>query len=226
MRHYLRYLTHKLKNEPWQQLFLDIYGKAGLRITPYYLVMEGRFGDAPPLPAKASKYTVRFLGPEDMAQIAAMPERSIREPLTQKWFEEGNLCFGMLCDETIIAFVWCNLETCHFWGHPFPLAENEAYIFDAHTSKDYRGAGIAPYLRYRLYEEMEKRGKTCLYSYTSQLNRPAQRFKLKLNARVMGKGLSILFLKRWHLVSRFTPCREYADIADRWKAPPTIFSRT
>lgn len=224
MKHYLRYLKHKFKTHPWQQLFLDIYGKAGFHIYSYYLFMEDISDAFRHVPKTPSLITVRFLGPDDMAQIGSIPERNIREPALQRRLQEGKLCFGLLYDETIIAFVWCNLEACHFRVNPFPLAENEAYIFDGYTCNNYRGAGLASYMRYYLYQEMKKKGKRFLYSVAITFNKPALRFKEKLNSRIMGKGLSILFLKRWYLVSRFTPRREYAPISDRWKVPSTVFN--
>ncbi|MCD6486481.1 MAG: hypothetical protein J7K35_04035 [Syntrophobacterales bacterium] len=205
MKHYLRYVKHRIRGDSWKQLVIDIYGEAGVWICPYYLIIEGLFSDSPRVPKTASPLDIRFLGPEDMAQIAAIPERNIREPVLQQRLLEGKKCLGMLDGKTIVAFTWFDLESCHFRGHPFPLAENEAYLFDAYTSKECRGMGIAPYLRYRLYEELAKMGRIYLYSITVRLNKLALRFKLKLNARIIGRGLSVMLLKRWHLVSRFTP---------------------
>ena len=205
MKHYLRYVKHRIRDNSRKQLVIDIYGKAGVWISSYYLIMEGLSGDSPRVPKTTSPLGIRFLGPEDMAQIAAIPERNIREPALQRRFLEGKKCLGILDGQTVVAFTWCDLESCHFRGRPFPLAENEAYLFDAYTSKECRGTGIAPYLRYRLYEELAKMGKTYLYSITERSNKSALRFKLKLNARIIGRGLSVILLKRWHLVSRFTP---------------------
>ena len=208
MKHYLRYVKHKLRDDSWKQLVVDIcggYRGTGASICSYYLIIEGLFGDSPRVPKTVSRLDIRFLGSDDMVQIAAIPERDIGEPVLQQWLLEGKKCLGMLDGKTIVAFTWFDLESCHFRGHPFPLAENEAYLFDAYTSKECRGTGIAPYLRYRLYEKLAKMGRTCLYSITLRLNKPALRFKLKLNARIIGKGLSVMLLKRWQLVSRFTP---------------------
>jgi len=208
MRHYLKYMACKFRDEPWEQLFFNIlagYRGTGISIYSYYLVMEGLFGDPPRAPKTASPIEIRFLGPEDMAQIAAMPERDVREPVMQKRLQAGNKCLGVLDGRNVVAFTWCNLEHCHFTEHPFPLAKDEAYLFDAHTSKKYRGTGIAPYLRYRLYEELAKTGRTKLYSITMQPNKPSLRFKSKLNARIVGKGLSVVLFKRWRVVSKFSP---------------------
>ncbi|MBW2630911.1 MAG: GNAT family N-acetyltransferase [Deltaproteobacteria bacterium] len=215
MKHYLRFVKHKIRDDSWKQLAVDIcggYNGTGVSICSYYLVMEGLFGDSPRVPKTASPLDIRFLGPEDMAQIAAIPERNIREPVLQQRLLEGKRCLGMLDGKTIVAFTWCDLESCHFRGCPFPLAENEAYLFDAYTSKECRGTGIAPYLRYRLYDELAKMGKTYLYSITDRFNKPSLRFKLKLNARIIGKGLSVILFKRWHLVSRFTPTEPNAPV--------------
>ncbi|MEA3487357.1 MAG: hypothetical protein U9R20_06845 [Thermodesulfobacteriota bacterium] len=205
MKHYLRYVKHRIRDDSWKQLAFDICNGTGVWIYPYYLIMEGLFGGSPRVPKTASPLNIRFLDPEDMAQIAAIPERNIREPVLQQRLLEGKRCLGMLDGKTVVAFTWCDLESCHFRGRPFPLAENEAYLFDAYTSKECRGTGVAPYLRYRLYEELAKMEKTYLYSITVRSNKPALRFKLKLNARIIGRGLSVMLLKRWHLVSRFTP---------------------
>ena len=101
-----------------------------------------------------------------------------------------------------MAFTWCNLTQCLSEGYSFPLNDEEAYLFDAYTASDLRGQGLAPALRYRLYEELARLGRTKLYSISERFNTPAIRFKLKLGAKLLKSDWYVTLFKKWHFGRR------------------------
>ncbi len=111
--------------------------------------------------------------------------------------DQGDLCLAVEDGNQIVAFTWCNLTWCDFSGYRFRLADDEAYLYDAHTAAAYRGMGVAPFIRYRLYEELARVGRLRLYSFTERFNRAAIRFKQKLNSRIVDSGLYIQLFGRW-----------------------------
>ena len=139
-------------------------------------------------------YEVSLLGPEDMGEIATF-FRVPQEKLVAR-LEEGNRCFGLRSDGKLVAISWCDLR--RFRHHNvFPLEENEAYLYDAYTLRTTRGRDIAPYLRFKTYQELQKLGCTRCYSYTDYFNKAAMKFKLKLNARRIVLRLEITLAGKW-----------------------------
>jgi hypothetical protein len=61
----------------------------------------------------------------------------------------------------------------------------------------YRGRNLAPFLRYAVYEHLNRSGHTKLYSITEYFNTPAVKFKEKLGARQLKLGLCVRFFNRW-----------------------------
>jgi hypothetical protein len=171
----------------------------GMSVLPYYLYLEKRaFSDLSVLAGSFAEYDIGVLGPRDMPALAVMPGRKVSEAVYQQRLLDGGMCCGMKHNDEIVSFVWADtVETDVFFGS-FKLASNEAYLFDAFTRHNYRGGGLAPFLRRRLYSELEKIGRVDLYSYSLYTNRPAIRFKEKLNARVIGWGVHFQVFKRFN----------------------------
>jgi len=126
--------------------------------------------------------------------MAALADRNTPVQEMRARLDRGDLCLAVEDENRVVAFTWCA-----FPGYRFRLADDEAYLYDAHTAAAYRGMGVAPFIRYRLYEELARVGRTRLYSFTEQFNRAAIRFKLKLNSRVVDSGLYIQLFRRWSL---------------------------
>ena len=207
----------------------DGLAKAGIKIEPYYLMQEGFRADKPLYAEKTftektftektftektfTEYEFGFLSTEDMATIAALPDRDVANAELVRRLQAGQVCFGVKCQEEIVAFTWCDFTECAFSSYQaFPLCENEAYLFDAYTVESFRGKGIASYTRYRCYQELAKRGKTVLYSRTVSLNAPAMRFKNKLHAEVLESAVLVELFYRWRFSIRL---RDYRNEPNR-----------
>lgn len=196
---YLAHLRDKVRYSPLPRIFIDGLNKLGIQIHLIYLIREGITGSIP-LQQKdgLEGYEVGFLEAKDMTEMAQIPYRPVSYEELQSRLKDGNLCLGAKRDGRLVAFTWCNLIWCKSEGVSFSLNNDEAYLFDAYTASDLRGQGLAPALRYRLYEELARMGRTKLYSISERFNAPALRFKLKLGAGILNSGWHVIFFKKWH----------------------------
>ena len=128
--------------------------------------------------------------------------RKNSEKMLSERLKKGNKCFALKRDNKIVGFTWCDFD---MFTYPptreFRLKSNESYLFDAYIFKAYRGHQLAPFMRYRCYQELQKLGRSVLYSYSDYFNTPANRFKVKLDARLLRLCLYVqLFEKfKWNL---------------------------
>ncbi len=206
--YYLKHIWLKARHSSILRLIFDGLDKVGIKIQPYYIVVEGLFnGSLPHLETGFDEYEICILGPQDMKEISTIPGRNISEEKLLLKLKENKKCFGLKYRGELVAFTWCNFEECNFRDYRFSLKKNEAYLFDAYTLMSFRGKGIAPYLRYQCYKELAKLGRNKLYSISIYFNTPSLRFKKKLNARLLELCLSIELFKRWHFSSRLKKYR-------------------
>ena len=182
------------------EVLLDQLADRGLTINLYYVFQEGLFDEKPKeFGREFGEYETTFLGPEDMKKIGRIDGRDITEATLLQRLEKGNICFAVKIDDKIVGFTWCDVDV---FNHParyrFKLKEKEAYLFDAYILKPYRGLNLAPFMRYRFYQELGKMGLNVLYSVSNYFNTPAIRFKNKLGARVIKLCFYIRMMKRFH----------------------------
>jgi GNAT superfamily N-acetyltransferase len=138
-------------------------------------------------------YKIVFLGPEDMNSIAAIPGRKPTEVELLSRLNEGKVCLGVKHEQELIAFTWYDLKESNIKGNKHLLKDSEAYLFDAYTLESYRGKGIAPFMRYRSYQELAKMGRRRLLSFCDYFNTAAIRFKEKLKAKPLEFRLASSF---------------------------------
>jgi len=181
------------------QSILNQFEKIGFRIEPFLLYQEGVFSNYPEgWEDSFTDYEIGFLGPEDMKVIGAIPGRAyFNEERLFARLEEGKKCLGLKCNGDIAAFSWCDFESCHSKLYEFPLKKYEVYLFDAYTLEAFRGKKIAPYLRFKCYQELQNLGYSKIYSYSLLFNKPAIKFKQKLNARPLSLGIKVTIRKKW-----------------------------
>ena len=191
------------------QLLFDVLAKAGILIHPYHVVAEslGQVRARPPA-EKFAEYEVGFLGPSEMPAIAALPGRTLSLEDLLSRLQVGKRCLGVKNRGEVVAFTWCSLTEGTIGSYRvFSLQEHEAYLFDAYTVEQFRGVGIAPYLRYRCYEELAKLGRLRCYSMTAVWNSSAARFKRKLGAQIVELGVLVSLFRRWRFHFRL---RDYS----------------
>jgi GNAT superfamily N-acetyltransferase len=202
---YFKNLWSKVRFSSPLRIVTDILGRLGVRITPYYVYLEGLDrADLSSLKTNFTGYETVLLESQDMKEIAEIPGR---KNLTEQSFldklDQGHLCLGMKHDGKLAGFNWANLSELTFSANTcFTLKDNEAYLYDAYTLMDFRGIGIAPYIRYRCYQQLEQLGKNRLYSISLAFNTPAINFKKKLNAELYELRLFIDIFRKWEFNMR------------------------
>jgi ribosomal protein S18 acetylase RimI-like enzyme len=180
-----------------------IIAPSGLVVRPYYVFREGLFGGKPKdFRVESRSYKISFLSNEDVQNLDRIEGRIVTERVMQDKLSNGHQCLGLKIDGKIAGFTWCQLDIFDFpRAKGFLLRENEAYLYDMYVLRAYRGLNIAPLLRYSCYQELAKIGRTVLYSVSDVSNRPAIRFKKKLDARIMSLNLYMGIGKnrRWNV---------------------------
>jgi GNAT superfamily N-acetyltransferase len=195
-----RNLCIKYKYSHSLQFLFDALSKFGVRISPFYIFEESICSQSPPIQFKGfEEYEIGFWGPREIQSMALIPGRRYSEKNLLDRLRDGHLCFGLKKNGEPVAFSWCNLKEFKYKWDRFSLKADEAYMFDMYTRIDHRGKGIAPYLRYHFYRELEKIGRTKLYSMSDFFNTPAVNFKKKLNARKIKLNLYVEFFGRWNI---------------------------
>jgi hypothetical protein len=181
------------------QSILNQFAKIGFRIEPFLLYQEGIFKDYPEdWEDNFSDYEVAFLDSQNMKILGAIPDRAyFNEEKLLARLEEGKKCLGLKCNGEIAAFTWCDFESCHSKLYQFPLKKDEVYLFDAYTLEAFRGKKLAPYLRFKCYLELKNLGHNKFYSFSLLFNKPAIKFKQKLNAKPLLLGLKVIILRKW-----------------------------
>jgi len=180
------------------QTLLSLLGKLGFYMTPFYVHLEGNFGqDCDDLSEGFAECEALFLGPREMKTIAELPYRKESKEELLIRLDEGKKCFAVKCNGDLAAFTWCDFERCNSSLYSFKLEENEAYLFDAYTLIPFRGRKIAPYLRCKCYQALEALGINKFYSITLYFNEPAVRFKKKLHARPIMLAIHMRLFKKW-----------------------------
>jgi hypothetical protein len=180
----LKRTVDKLKYGLVLQSIRNKLARIGLEFTPFYWVREGLNPlEAPDIKGSISDFKVEFLKEQDMKYIGENA-RGYSEEEFLSWIKAGKKCLALRNkDNDIAVFMWINLNRCSFKPIDIPLNENEAYLTDMYTMETYRGRNLAPYLRFKSYEVLNKIGRNKLYSVSEFFNSSAIKYKLKLNAQ-------------------------------------------
>ncbi|MEW6486521.1 MAG: hypothetical protein AB1578_01225 [Thermodesulfobacteriota bacterium] len=207
LRGYLGHLGRKARYGGLPRLLVDGLALLGITVRPFYLHREGlSLAGLRVFEEELAPLGVGFLGPGDMPALGELPGRSLPAPALLSRLERGQRCLGARWEGQVVAFTWCDLERCHYEGCSFALGPDQAYLFDAYCALEWRGRGLAPYLRYRAYGELEGLGRTELFSITDAFNVSALHFKEKLRARPVLLGLQV---KLWGRMCRTRVLRRY-----------------
>ncbi|MGD0822340.1 MAG: GNAT family N-acetyltransferase [Desulfomonilia bacterium] len=145
----------------------------------------------------ADEFNLLLLGSLDMKQVSETPGVKETEEILLERLERGWLCLGLMCGTRIIAHMWCNTRECDSNLYPFLLDHDEAYLSNALTVEEYRGRGIAPYLRLQFYKHLHGMGCYKIYSITEYFNISAMRFKQKLGAKPILLLVKVYFLNKY-----------------------------
>ena len=184
------------------QVLQDRLAGIGIDIAPFYW-MEETLPDIPPplIKGDPADYEFSFFGLEDIKIINDLPERQVFNPqVFLSLFSQGKKCYGVKFKNKIAAFTWINLDESNSRFYRVDMKDNEAYLGDMYVLKAFRGRNIAPVLRYKTYQALKEIGRDTCYSITECFNTPSLRFKQKLHARILFKGLFIDLFKKFRKI--------------------------
>ena len=177
---------------------LEYLGSKGLLVRPFYLFQEEIENASRPSRFNPPEgFELVELGPQDMGPLDRIDHRGYTAADLRRRLERGHLCLALKHEGEVAAFTWCDFDAVYFESCQRPLQADEVYLYDAHTLEAYRGRRLAPCLRYQCYAALKARGYRVLYSSSDCLNRPAVRFKRKLNAKFLYMALHVKLLGRW-----------------------------
>ena len=95
MNHFLQRFKQKLRYNPIYRIFFDGLTKINIKITPYYLVLEGLFDKTlPQFETGFDAYEIYFLGSGDMKDIAVIPDQPRDEKDLIQMLNNGQKCIG------------------------------------------------------------------------------------------------------------------------------------
>ena len=200
----LRRIRDKFKHGLVIHVIRNQLAKIGIVITPYYWVQEGvNHTEIPEIKGIASEYTVSFLEAEDIKMMGDNIRGYTVEELLAD-LNAGRKFLGLKHGDQIASIMYINLMECPFEPVSMPLKNDEAYLSHMHTVESFRGANLAPYLRYKSYDILKNMGRDKIYSATDFFNSSAIRYKEKLNAKNLKLVLYIRIFKRlkWSITLR------------------------
>ena len=116
--------------------------------------------------------------------------------------DKSHICVALKKSGKVAAYCWADPEEYSFRPEFSPLGPRDAYLYNAFTLEEFRGMGLAPYMRKHCYEVLRAQGYQRLFSITEYFNTSAISFKRKLDARFISCNLRLSFRNRefCHLV--------------------------
>lgn len=180
-------------------------GSIGIVIEPYFLIEEGEFDEPASVFGSGDSLRCKWLDADELEEIDFLESDDSSESFRRR-LESGHLCLGVRDGSQIVAYMWCDLEMFNHAPLRFTLAANEAYLYDARVSPQFRGRGIAVFMRRNCYRMLRSLSKQNFYSYSDYANRPAIRFKQKLGARFLAL---YVYIDLWGRFSRNWKLRDY-----------------
>ena len=201
----IKKIRYRVRNRLVLSLIFEKLSTIGINIRLSYLTQECLFDEIDQnLKPELEPLTAAFLSFSETKIIYDHPESKLAMiDNKKKYIEDGYRCFALKYNDEIMTYMWCNLMKCH-GVYPFPLKEDEAYLSGAYTFRAYRGKNLAPFLRYQLYQHLNKLGRTKFYSFTEVFNTPAIKFKNKIKAKPLKIILSIKLFDKygWTFMTR------------------------
>ncbi len=199
----LNTLFHAMKYGLILNVILARLAKIGIKLELFYIVLEGDYNGKPQWSNEFSAYKTSFLGPPDLNEVANTHPWTTLEKLHER-LNQGHLCLALKHNNKIAAYTWTDLKECNHKPYPFSLKKHEAYLYDAFTLPEFRGKGLAPFMRYECYQALKSIGRNSFYSISEYTNSPSIKFKTKLNAQFsklclcisLGKGARKQFILR------------------------------
>ncbi len=172
------------------QRVIERLKRVGVNLNPYFLFREGVRPYQTDWPKVAAEFPSEVLGVTDIAAVAACVPWGTVEQI-QARLDKGHLCILLRTGERIAGYTWADFDEVNDSACDYELGPGEAYLYDAFIAPDFRGRGLAPYMRAESYKHLRQVGRHTFYSISDCFNSPAIKFKEKLNAEAIRLYLQI-----------------------------------
>lgn len=173
--------------------------KVGFAITPYYLFEEEVAGKARLEQDENLSYEI--IDPSMVEPIAAEfpDEKRVWIETWNRRLSEGELGLLARYDGEIAGFCWANMEACTRPSGKFLLTteEDQCWLHDMVVATRFRGKKLAPMIREAQFKLLVERGIARGVSASMYFNKPAIRFKQKLNARILELRCEVILFRRF-----------------------------
>jgi ribosomal protein S18 acetylase RimI-like enzyme len=186
MSNFLNDLRHGLG----PQRVLERIGQLGLILDPYFLFREGVRPHQTEWPGLDAEFSSSVLDAADLADITALVPWRTPEQLRAR-MDKGHLCIVLRQGSRLAGYTWADFDEVNDAACDYELGPGEAYLYDAFIAPEFRGRSLAPYMRVESYRHLRNAGRHTFYSISDSFNRPAIKFKEKLNAEVIRLYLQI-----------------------------------
>ena len=180
----MRALGNSLRYGLWMQRIIRQLRRVGLDINLYYLIREGAQTHEVVWPDLAVDFPSELIAPEDLSAVAAFTDWVTVKGLQDR-LDKGHLGVVLKHGDQVAGYAWADFDEVNDVDCNYVLQPGEVYLYDAFIAPDYRGHGLAPYLRFECYKRLRSAGKHTFYSISNYFNRPAIRFKQKLQAEII-----------------------------------------
>ena len=177
-----------LKNGLFIHQALGRLKQLGVAITPYYLVRENmdqvagvEFCLAKVLPEGFSVCSLKN-DPAHIASVSGLNNWATAAEVSRR-LELGHKCVVLRNGEETAGYTWADTAEVNDSMCNYPLAEDEAYLYDAFIGESFRGGGLASKMRLASYAELYTQGVRKLVSISDCFNTGSIKFKSKLGAR-------------------------------------------
>jgi len=187
---FLRSLETNFRYGLLMQRFLDRLKRVGLDISLHYLIREGVQACEMNWPDLTNQYSSSVLDQDDVRAVAACSNWITVERI-QSRLHKGHLCVILKHGEQVAGYTWVDFDEINNSDCYYEMQPGDAYLYDAFIVTDYRGRGLAPYMRFNCYQQLRDQGRHTFYSISDYFNKPSIRFKRKLSAEIVQLYLQI-----------------------------------
>jgi ribosomal protein S18 acetylase RimI-like enzyme len=141
----------------------------------------------------------------------------VRAADIRRRFRAGHLCFVVGSTEHILSATWVALRRADidYLQWELPLGNNEAYVYDAYTLKDWRGSGLSSTLSAFISEQLQRRGITRSWRAVMPENSAAMAMQSKLGSRPVWR-ITSLRLGPWRWLGRSSPGTNFRPFRAPW----------
>lgn len=181
--HGINWLRNKTRHGLIMYGLSNRLARIGIEIIPFYWEKEYVAKcKSPEIKGNPKDYIVKELDPDDLKIISSLdPGFSLHEKLNM--LNNGQICMGLIHSDKVVAYSFIELDGLSFRNLNLKFSANESYLGGMQTMKEYRGKNLATFLRFHIYQFLLEREKDVIYSISDYFNKPAIKFKAKLNSK-------------------------------------------